>query len=406
MRIRPLTVGCEVHGLHLATAPPSEVEFATLGKALLEHGLVVLRAQGPGLLPEHEVALYRRLGAIWTDGPLPLEAAESAAAADLGLTAGAQKTFSHMPGGYAEIGLIGNGVLRGHFGVDGIEMNPAAKHERANAEWHTDGPSRAEDTCVLSWMTCHAAPTGMTGGALPRWTTERGELVQQQFPAGATLFASSYAAFELAPPEEQAALRSMRCRYRKLAMGNVAPAVPSSDAAAISADHYPTMDASGTRPIAPREGMEAPEALDEEHSYTVPLVIKHPHTRREAVFCEPIRLLRLERCCADADGAATAATGSASSDDDAGVVALSWDDSQETVARCWRRAITPDKVMVQDWRPGDIVFWDNRAILHSRTPTDCYTGPGDAACPEHGNQRIMHLMRITLPTSTVSTARL
>ena len=85
-------------------------------------------------------------------------------------------------------------------------MNPAAKHERANAEWHTDGPSRADDTCVLSWMTCHAAPTGMPGGVLPRWTTDDGEEVQQRFPAGATLFASSTAAYELAPQNVKAAI--------------------------------------------------------------------------------------------------------------------------------------------------------------------------------------------------------
>jgi len=387
MHIEPLVVGCEAHGLHLPTAAPSEAEFRQLAEALLQHGLVVLRGQGPGLRPEHEVALYRRLGSLWTDGPLPLEAAESAAAADLGLTRGAQRTFDHRPGGFAEIGLIGNGVLRGHFGLDGVEMNPAAKHERANAEWHTDGPSRADDTCVLSWMTCHAAPTGMPGGVLPRWTTDGGEEVQQRFPAGATLFASSSAAYELAPPKEQALLRTMRCRYRSLG-DNPAPAVPASSDPP-GAQHYPTMDASGTRPLAPRAGMESAEATDDSASYTVPLVVRHPHSGRWAVFCEPIRMLRLE---------SVAVSGASR--------ALSWDESQETVARCWRRAITPDKVLVQDWRPGTIVFWDNRAIIHSRTPTDCYTGPGDAARPADQNQRIMHLMRITLPTSVVGTARL
>ena len=79
MRVELLRVGCEVHGLHLPTAQPSEKEFVQLATALLQHGLVVLRGQ-EGLRPEHEVALYRRLGSIWTDGPLPLEATESAAA--------------------------------------------------------------------------------------------------------------------------------------------------------------------------------------------------------------------------------------------------------------------------------------------------------------------------------------
>ncbi|MEQ8860972.1 MAG: TauD/TfdA family dioxygenase [Pseudomonadales bacterium] len=45
-------------------------------------------------------------------------------------------------------------------------------------------------------------------------------------------------------------------------------------------------------------------------------------------------------------------------------------DSEALLDELWRYAALPEYVMVQSWRPGDLVVWDNRCVLHRRDGFD------------------------------------
>jgi len=195
-----------------------------------------------------------------------------------------------------------------------------------------------------------------------------GATLAYDFAAGATLFADNRLAYELAPPDEQDLLRTLQARYwgRSYDRGR---------------DEYPIMSDSGLRvQYPPADESE----LDMELSWTQPLVLTNPRNGKKSIWCETVMLARLEPM--------PGCSGSP----------LSWEESQALIARVWGRATTQDKILAMDWQPGQAIFWDNRALLHSRTPTDYYSTPIDKSKPDgpveyaaqKGQERLMHNMRI------------
>jgi alpha-ketoglutarate-dependent taurine dioxygenase len=75
-----------------------------------------------------------------------------------------------------------------------------------------------------------------------------------------------------------------------------------------------------------------------------PLVITHPETGRKALY-----LGRRP---------------------DAYIIGLPVAESEALLADIWARATRPEFVWRQEWRPGDLLVWDNRSVLHRRTPFD------------------------------------
>jgi alpha-ketoglutarate-dependent taurine dioxygenase len=74
---------------------------------------------------------------------------------------------------------------------------------------------------------------------------------------------------------------------------------------------------------------------------------------------------------------------------------LSWDMSQQLLLELFQPVVAPGRAIVHNWKPGELVFWDNRCTLHSVTPTNFYHNRSD---------RLMH--RISLVSAYVPEAKL
>jgi len=56
--------------------------------------------------------------------------------------------------------------------------------------------------------------------------------------------------------------------------------------------------------------------------------------------------------------------------------------SEALLDRLWRHATKPDFVWTHQWRPGDVLLWDNRCVMHYRTEVD------------HTRPRVLHRTQI------------
>lgn len=64
-------------------------------------------------------------------------------------------------------------------------------------------------------------------------------------------------------------------------------------------------------------------------------------------------------------------------------------EGREAIRQVVELASTPDRVYRHRWQPGELLVWDNHAMLHSGTPTECYAS----------DRRLMHRSFVyTLPT--------
>jgi len=52
------------------------------------------------------------------------------------------------------------------------------------------------------------------------------------------------------------------------------------------------------------------------------------------------------------------------------VMGLSVEESEALLDEVWELAIQPQFVWRQEWLPGDLLVWDNRTVMHRRTPFD------------------------------------
>jgi taurine dioxygenase len=52
------------------------------------------------------------------------------------------------------------------------------------------------------------------------------------------------------------------------------------------------------------------------------------------------------------------------------IVGMAQDEARELLNELWERATDPAHVWGQEWKPGDMMMWDNRCALHRRDPFD------------------------------------
>lgn len=91
-------------------------------------------------------------------------------------------------------------------------------------------------------------------------------------------------------------------------------------------------------------GRTAPESLDDIEGPVHPIVRIHPPSGKRALF--------LGRRW---DYPSTY------------IVEMPTDEGEELMDRLWAHATQEKYVWVQDWTPGDLIMWDNRAVMHRRT---------------------------------------
>jgi taurine dioxygenase len=75
-----------------------------------------------------------------------------------------------------------------------------------------------------------------------------------------------------------------------------------------------------------------------------PLVVLHPETRRPALLLGRRKL--------------------------AYVPGLSLEDSEALLDELWAHVARPEFTWTQHWQPGDVILWDNRAVMHRRDAFD------------------------------------
>lgn len=376
------TFGCRVEGVHLDAL--DDAAFAVLAESFLQYQLVVVADCGPA--PDCEVELYRRLETLW-DGPqkpaAPLVDDRRDPDAELG-GSGRNLRGAH-PARRPEIAVLGNGRIRKHFDLDGF-LEPTPWWEKQSMQWHVDGSFDGKQVNVCTMMSCYETPSSGAEHTVRYCPEARSTEESLVFQGGATCFASTYEAYELCSQNEKTYLDGLKVRYWSNPSGF----------GRVRTDVYPRMSPCGTRVMSPPPKPEGPvwQSLDSKASswskasgsdgediitlaqrmrtsdgdsdghggeepwegestegFQQPLVLVHPQTGRRSVFVHTVNMMRLE----EADG-----------------TPLSWEASQQLICRLFQRVVVPDRAIVHNWTPGDVVFWDNRCCLHSVTPTDFY----------------------------------
>lgn len=141
--------------------------------------------------------------------------------------------------------------------------------------------------------------------------------VETPSKGGETLFASGYLAFDLLDAETQALLPTLTVRYNT----NVLEAEIAE---------------------ANRGSVHAGQARDDFADVLHPLVRVHPATGRTALWATPREMRAIE--------------------------GWSRQESLDFVMRLMEPGTAEPHVYAHKWRPGDLIVWDNRCVLHSTTP--------------------------------------
>ena len=141
--------------------------------------------------------------------------------------------------------------------------------------------------------------------------------VETPSSGGETLFASGYQAFDLLDAETRALLPTLTVRYNTTVLDDEIEA-------------------------ATRGSVHARRARDEFDDVLHPLARVHPATGRTALWATPREMRTIE--------------------------GWSREESLDFVTRIMALGTAEPYVYAHKWRPGDLMVWDNRCVLHSTTP--------------------------------------
>lgn len=166
--------------------------------------------------------------------------------------------------------------------------------------------------------------------------------VETPSQGGETLFASGYKAFDLLDAETQKLLPTLVARYNTNVLDDEIEA-------------------------ANRGSVHGGRARDAFADVLHPLVRVHPATGRTALWATPKEMRAIEGWTAEA--------------------------SLEFVMRIMAPGTADAHVYAHKWRPGDLMVWDNRCVLHSTTP---YTYANE--------RRLMHRVGLNGPERVLADA--
>eukprot|EP00746_Dinoflagellata_sp_MGD_P150604 gnl/MRDRNA2_/MRDRNA2_82437_c0_seq2.p1 gnl/MRDRNA2_/MRDRNA2_82437_c0~~gnl/MRDRNA2_/MRDRNA2_82437_c0_seq2.p1 ORF type:complete len:268 (+),score=36.04 gnl/MRDRNA2_/MRDRNA2_82437_c0_seq2:50-805(+) len=242
-------------------------------------------------------------------------------------------------------------------------------------------------------MYCEETPS--RGSSILKW--ENG--AELPYASGATLFYSTRLAVSLATSATMQRARLMTCVYRD-GFGQVKPGVyplmksnylvPMHPSESGQGEHRSVTDAEfvplenmafdGASP--PKESAEALYRINKAGQR----VFSHDLIQRDSVgdfvFVHAICLDHLE---------------------EQGRGALSWEESMAFIEQLLAPAARPPHLLAFEWKPGDVVVWDNRCTQHSSTPT--HRNGADAGYIILGERRRMtrtFMQPSWLPTVTTS----
>lgn len=208
-----------------------------------------------------------------------------------------------------------------HFGVP--ELPPASAARVAG----DGGIARHPEIWIISNVVENGKPIGALGYGEAEWHTDMSYIEAPPTasllyglevpPFGAdTHFASQHAAYEGLSADLKAAVEGRRANH----------------------------DSSYTSAGELRAGAKPVEAVDQAPGARHPIVRTHPETGRKALFLGRRRNAWIE-------GMAVA-------------------ESEALLDRLWVEASRPDYTYVHKWRQGDLLIWDNRAVIHRRDAFD------------------------------------
>jgi taurine dioxygenase len=161
-----------------------------------------------------------------------------------------------------------------------------------------------------------------TDGSWTRRTTKGTMLYTEVVPVtgGGTGFADMHAAFEAMPPSEQKRLEALR-------------AVHNLD--------FSRTRRHGEEPMTEAQRKAAPPV---EH----PVVRIHPETGRKAIYL---------------------------GDHAESIVGMAYDEGRDFIERLNERIVSIGRTYFHNWRPRDLMVWDNRCLLHKAGTYDTATEP-------------------------------
>lgn len=208
-----------------------------------------------------------------------------------------------------------------HFGEP--ELPPASASRVAG----DGGIARHPEIWIISNVVENGKPIGALGYGEAEWHTDMSYIDAPPTasllyglevpPSGAdTHFASQHAAYEGLTADLKAAVEGKRANH----------------------------DSSYTSAGELRAGAKPVEAVDQAPGARHPIVRTHPETGRRALFLGRRRNAWIE-------GMAVA-------------------DSEALLDRLWAESSRPDYTYVHKWRRGDLLIWDNRAVIHRRDAFD------------------------------------
>lgn len=212
-------------------------------------------------------------------------------------------------------------AFAGRFG----ELEPPPASERGRRE--EESAAAAREMWIISNVIENGRPIGALGAGEAEWHSDMtylqtpptaSILYGREVPVGQgdTWFAGMHAALEQMPA-------GLRRRIDGL-----------------SANHDSSYTSAGDL----RKGMAEVIDVTKAPGAVHPLIVRHPDTGRPALF--PGRRLN------------------------AYVQGLAVDASEALLDELWAWCTRPEFTYVHKWQPGDVVMWDNRAVLHRRDSFD------------------------------------
>lgn len=208
-----------------------------------------------------------------------------------------------------------------HFGE--LELPPASAARRAGDGGITTQP----EIWVISNVVENGKPIGALGYGEAEWHTDMSYI---DTPPTASLLYG----LEVPPVGADTWFASQHAAYEGL------PAALKAEIAGRRVNH----DSSYTSAGELRSGAAAPATPDRAPGARHPIVRVHPETGRQALYLGRRR--------------------------NGWVEGLPLAESEALLDRLWAECVRDDYVHVHKWRQGDLLIWDNRALVHRRDAFD------------------------------------